>query len=67
MWTVAYRTLEGLLNFFAIESLKPREIERESPYFLIVKLKQNTNQNLHKKIISFCDNPLTIKEFIAYE
>lgn len=56
-----------VFEFFVRESLKAGKIEDQSPYFLTVKLKQNTIQNLYKKIISFCDEALTTEDLVAYE
>src|SRR5919199_1214381 len=65
MGTIAYRTLERFLNFCVRESLDIRRIEGISPYFLIVKLGKNTFQELHAKIVSFCDKELTAEDLVA--
>ena len=63
--TVAYRTLERLLNFFVRESLDIRSIGGMSPYFLTVKLGKNNVQELHEQIIYFCNKELTADDLIA--
>ena len=63
--TVAYRTLERLLNIFVRESLDIRNIGGMSPYFLTVKLGKNNVKELHEQILYFCNKELTSEDLIA--
>jgi ATP-dependent Lhr-like helicase len=63
--TVAYRTLERLLNIFVRESLDIRNIGGMSPYFITVKLGKNNVQELHEQILYFCNKELTSDDLIA--
>jgi ATP-dependent Lhr-like helicase len=63
--TVAYRTLERLLNFFVRESLDIRSIGGMSPYFITVKLGKNNVKELHEQILYFCNKELTSEDLVA--
>ena len=66
MGTIAYRTLERFLNFSVRESLDIRRIRGISPYFLIVKLGENTFKELYNKITYFCKLELTPDDLVAF-
>jgi ATP-dependent Lhr-like helicase len=54
MGTVAYRTLEKLLNSFARESLEMTSIGGVNPYFLTIKLPKEKFNLIYPEIISLC-------------
>jgi ATP-dependent Lhr-like helicase len=66
MGTIAYRTLERFLNFCVRESLDIRRIEGVSPYFLIVKLGQNTFKELFNTIVDFRQLELTPDDLVSF-
>ena len=66
MGTIAYRTLERFLNFCVRESLDIKRIEGISPYFLIVKLGQNTFKELHHTIVNFRQLELTPEDLVSF-
>lgn len=65
MGTVAYRTLERLLNSFVRETLEISRIECVSPYFIMVKLGQNPEKELHNTIIYFCKKEFTAEDLVT--
>jgi len=67
MGTVAYRTLERLLNFFVRESLDIRSIKGKSPYYLIIKLGDDRVGELRQEISSLCNQGLTEDDLVAAE
>ncbi len=67
MGTVAYRTLERLLNFFCRESLGIGSIGGIPPYFLTVKLGKSKITDLHNEIISLCEQRITAYDLVSPE
>lgn len=55
MGTVAYRTLERLLNTFCRESLEISSIGGVNPYYLTVKLGKGKSKYLQQEIVSLCE------------
>jgi ATP-dependent helicase Lhr and Lhr-like helicase len=55
MGTVAYRTLERLLNSFCRESLEIKSMSGNNPYFLILKLAPEKFKFVHSEIVSLCE------------
>jgi ATP-dependent Lhr-like helicase len=67
MGTSAYRTLERFLNFIVRYSLDIKSIGGISPYFLIIKLRKNTIEELEQEILSFCNKDLTAENLVGFE
>jgi ATP-dependent Lhr-like helicase len=65
--TVAYRTLERLINFFVREYLDIRKLIGISPYYLVVKLGKSTPQEFYNQIIKFSNEELTEADLVAFE
>ena len=67
MSTVAYRTLDRLLNFFYRESLDIRSIGGVSPYFMTVRLGKSKLKDLHDEIIFLCKRKITAHDLVSPE
>jgi ATP-dependent Lhr-like helicase len=67
MGTIAYRTLERFLNFIVRYSLDIKSIGGISPYFLIIKLRKNTIEELEREIFSFSNKDLTAENLVGSE
>jgi ATP-dependent Lhr-like helicase len=65
--TVAFRTLERLINFFVREYLDIRKLIGISPYYLVVKLGKSTPQEFYDQIIKFSTEELTETDLVAFE
>ncbi|KOP25234.1 ATP-dependent helicase [Hapalosiphon sp. MRB220] len=63
--TIAYRTLERLLNMFCRESLGIKSIGGVNPYYLIVKLDKTQVQSLYPEIISLCEQRITAENLLS--
>lgn len=65
MGTVAFRTLERLINYWVREALDIKSISGQSPYYLTVKLGKSAVQELEDKIVEFCSKGLTEEDLVA--
>ncbi|GAX42961.1 DEAD/DEAH box helicase domain-containing protein [Tolypothrix sp. NIES-4075] len=65
MGTVAYRTLERLLNSWCRESLEIKSIGGVNPYFLTIKLGKDKFRYLYDQIISLCEQRITAEDLLA--
>ncbi len=65
MGTVAYRTLERLLNSFCRESLEISNIGGVNPYYLIIKLGKGKSPHLVQEIISLCEQRITPEDLVS--
>ncbi|MGJ5674121.1 MAG: DEAD/DEAH box helicase [Nostochopsis sp.] len=65
MGTIAYRTLERLLNMFCRESLGIKSIGGVNPYYLIVKLDKTKVKSLYPEIISLCEQRITAENLLS--
>lgn len=63
--TVAYRTLERLLNFYCRESLEINSIGGVNPYYLILKLGKNKFTDVYPQLKSFCEQRLTPEQLVS--
>ncbi|GAB1539670.1 DEAD/DEAH box helicase [Scytonema sp. NUACC21] len=63
--TVAYRTLERLLNCFCRESLEIHGITGNNPYFLIIKLAPEKIKTLPSEIISLCEQRILNEALVS--
>jgi len=64
MGTVAYRTLERLLNFCCRDSLNIKSIGGINPYFLTVRSKSNL-KDIHDEIVSLCKQRITAHDLVS--
>ncbi|BAZ68474.1 MAG: DEAD/DEAH box helicase [Pelatocladus maniniholoensis HA4357-MV3] len=65
MGTIAYRTLERLLNMFCRESLGIKSIGGVNPYYLIIKLDKTKVKSLYPEIISLCEQRITAENLLS--
>ncbi len=65
MGTVAYRTLERLLNSFCRESLEISSIGGVNPYYLTIKLRKDKFPYLHQEIVSLCEQRITPEDLVS--
>ncbi|QSJ14933.1 DEAD/DEAH box helicase [Nostoc sp. UHCC 0702] len=63
--TVAYRTLEKLLNSFCRESLEINSIGGVNPYYLIIKLGKNKFKDVYPEILSLCEQRITSEDLVS--
>jgi len=65
--TIAYRTLERVINFVVRESLDIKSISGTSPYFLTIKFGKSCIQELEQEITAFCKKELTNEDLVALD
>jgi ATP-dependent helicase Lhr and Lhr-like helicase len=65
MGTVAYRTLERLLNSFCRESLEISSIGGVNPYYLIIKLGKDRFPYISQEIISLCEQRIAPEDLVS--
>lgn len=65
MGTVAYRTLERLLNCCCRESLEIISIGGINPYYLTLKLGKDKFQYLYPEIVSLCEQRITPEDLVS--
>jgi len=65
MGTVAYRTLERLLNSYCRESLEITSISGLNPYYLIIKLGKDKFKYLYREIASLCEQRITPEDLVS--
>jgi len=65
MGTVAYRTLERLLNSWCRESLEIKSISGVNPYFLTIKLGKDKFKYLYDEIVSLCEQRITTEDLLT--
>ncbi|WGV27576.1 DEAD/DEAH box helicase [Halotia branconii] len=65
MGTVAYRTLERLLNSFCRESLEINSIGGTNPYYLIVKLSKDKFPYFQQEIVSLCEQRIAPEDLVS--
>ena len=66
MGTVAYRTLERLLNFCR-RDIDIRSISGQCPYFMTVKIGSGNLRDLHDEILFLCRQKITAYNLISIE
>ncbi|MBD1825404.1 DEAD/DEAH box helicase [Cyanobacteria bacterium FACHB-DQ100] len=64
MGTIAFRTLERFLRFYAKDALGLKSIKARSPYFLIVRLGKCQLENLYTEIQSLSDRATSVTDLI---
>jgi ATP-dependent Lhr-like helicase len=65
MGTIAYRTLERLLNCFCRESLEISSISGVNPYYLIIKLGKDKFKYLQTELVSLCEQRITAEDLVS--
>ena len=65
MGTVAYRTLERLLNSFCRESLEIKSIDGLNPYYLTLKLGKDKFQSVYPEIASLCEQRISPEHLVS--
>jgi ATP-dependent Lhr-like helicase len=65
MGTVAYRTLERLLNYFCRESLEIKSIGGVNPYFLTIKLAKGKFEYIYPEIVSLCEQRISANHLVS--
>ncbi|HLO84992.1 MAG TPA: DEAD/DEAH box helicase [Nostocaceae cyanobacterium] len=65
MGTVAYRTLERLLNFFCRESLEINSIGGVNPYYLTLKLGKDRFSNVYTELKSLCQQKIVAEHLVS--
>jgi ATP-dependent Lhr-like helicase len=65
MGTVAYNTLQRLLNNFCRESLEIKSLGGVNPYFMTLKLGKGKFEQLESEILSLCQQPIVNEHLVA--
>lgn len=65
MGTVAYRTLERLLNYYCRESLEIISIGGVNPYYLTIKLGKDKFKYLYNEIASLCEQRISSEDLLS--
>ena len=65
MGTIAYNTLERLLNNFCRESLEIKSIGGNNPYFITLKLGKGKFEQLEAEILSLCEQRIINEHLVA--
>jgi ATP-dependent helicase Lhr and Lhr-like helicase len=65
--TIAYRTLERVINLVVRESLDIKSVGGTSPYFLTIKLGKSCIQELEQEIKAFSEKELTTEDLVALD
>ncbi|MEA5581765.1 DEAD/DEAH box helicase [Nodularia harveyana UHCC-0300] len=65
MGTVAYRTLERLLNSCCRESLEINSIGGVNPYYLTIKLGKDKFNYLQTELVSLCEQRITAEDLVS--
>lgn len=65
MGTVAYRTLERLINTFCRESLEITSLGGVNPYYLTIKLGKDKFKYLHQEITSLCEQRIMPEDLVS--
>ncbi|MEA5578278.1 DEAD/DEAH box helicase [Anabaena sp. UHCC 0451] len=66
MGTVAYRSLERLLNCFCRESLEISSIGGMNPYYLTLKLGKDKFSSVYSEIASLCEQRITAEHLVSH-
>ncbi|MEO1428107.1 MAG: DEAD/DEAH box helicase [Cyanobacteria bacterium J06633_8] len=65
MGTIAYNTLQRLLNNFCRESLEIKSLGGVNPYFIILKLGKGKFEQLETEILSLCQQRIVNEHLVA--
>ncbi|WP_017315782.1 DEAD/DEAH box helicase [Mastigocladopsis repens] len=64
--SVAYLTLERLLNCFCRESLEISSMSGDNPYFLTIKLTPKKAKYLYSEILSLCEQRIKNEDLLSH-
>lgn len=62
--TIAYNTLERLLNLYCRESLEIKSITGVSPYFILLKMSKDKMASTYKHIYSLCSQQIPAQQLV---
>ena len=65
MGTVAYNTLQRMLNNFCRESLEIKSLGGDNPYFMTLKLGKGKFEQLETEILSLCEQRIVNEHLVA--
>jgi ATP-dependent Lhr-like helicase len=65
MGTVAYRTLERLLNRYSRETLEIKSITGVSPYFMLLKTNKDKMPSIFNQIYSLCTQQIPPQQIVS--
>jgi len=65
MGTVAYRTLERLLNLYTRETLEIKSITGISPYFMLLRVSKDKINNTFNQIYSLCTQQIAPQHLVS--
>ncbi|MGB5960759.1 MAG: DEAD/DEAH box helicase [Coleofasciculaceae cyanobacterium] len=65
--TIAYRTLERVINFLVRSSLDIKSVSGTAPYFLSIKLGKSSIQELEQELTAFCEKELKNEDLVALD
>ena len=65
MGTVAYNTLQRMLNNFCRESLEIKSLGGVNPYFMMLKLGKGKFEQLEPEILSLCEQRIVNEHLVA--
>jgi ATP-dependent helicase Lhr and Lhr-like helicase len=65
MGTVAYRTLERLINCFCRESLEISSMGGVNPYYLTLKVGKNKFKDVYAEIRSLCEQRISAEDLVS--
>ena len=65
MGTIAYNTLQRLLNNFSRESLEIKSLGGINPYFILLKLGKGKFEKLEPEILSLCEQRIINEHLVA--
>ncbi|MBD2437830.1 DEAD/DEAH box helicase [Nostoc sp. FACHB-110] len=65
MGTVAYRTLERLINNFCRESLEISSMGGVNPYYLTLKVGKNKFKDIYAEIASLCEQRISAEDLVS--
>lgn len=66
MGTVAYRTLQRLLNSYCRESLEISHLGGINPYYLTLKVGKNKLSSVYSEIMSLCEQRITAEDLVSH-
>ncbi|AFZ00515.1 DEAD/DEAH box helicase [Calothrix sp. PCC 6303] len=65
MGTVAYRTLERLINSFCRDTLQIKSIGGTNPYYLLLKLPQDKIDDVYSEITALCNQRIIPEHLVS--
>lgn len=65
MGTVAYRTLERLINLYGRDTLEIKSITGVSPYFMLLKVNKDKINDTFNQIYSLCTQQMAPQHLVS--